>query len=190
MTLRLTPTQFRTLVRSLFIAKRVVDGAELQDDTPSADMKSLITAVHGAAGDFDSLSLFESDPLEGGSLIQPEQESLGAIADWYDEFAFWDILEERLAMRDIARERTEAQWNWLPEAERNKIYDQHMDFYYEEFATNGVLNLRLVPPSDEDAAVPPWTPQFQTENEGEPEAKGTGKILEFPSKPKRKPGES
>lgn len=192
MTLRLTPNQYRTLVRALFIARKVLDGSELQDDTPARDMKSLITTVHEAAEAFGSQAMFEGNPADGGVLVQVEQDSLTAITEWYEEFAFWDILEERLAMRDIADERTEAQWTWLPEAEKNAIYDKYLDFYFDEFAANGVQNLRIGPADPERKHLPPWMPTFENEDLAPPDPPAPGggsKIIEFPGRPKRKPGE-
>lgn len=194
MTLRLTPNQYRTLVRALFIAKKVIDGSELQDDSPAKDMKSLISTVHEAADSFDATSLFEGNPADGGVLARIEQDSLSAIAEWYEEFAFWDILEERLAMRDLAEERTEAQWNWLPENEKNAIYDKHLDYYFEEFATNGVQNLRISAEKPGNKTTEPWIPSFDPADldPADPQSKSTSggnKIIEFPGKPKRKPGE-
>jgi hypothetical protein len=191
MTIRLTPNQYRTLIRSVFLARTVVDRAELQDDTAARDIRALMETVQAAAPAFEAEAMFDGDPGQGAALVAGEQDSLLSILEWYEEYGFWDILEERLAMRDITEERSEAQWHWLPDAEKDKIYEQHLDYYFAEFAERGIINLRLVPPDPDAPPLAPWVPHFGDApgDGGGPGGSAGGKIIEFPGKRARKPEE-
>ena len=169
MTLRLTPKQYRTLLKMAWMASRVSQGSELQDSDTITQILDLTDHLCTLAPQFDADDMFDrveesadtpeefrgGPPLPLTVRLKPDlEEELLSIIEWFEEFSFWDILEDRMAMRDISEERTEAQWNWLPEAEKDRIYDKYLDFYYEEFSEAGISNLRLVPPEPGKPRIP------------------------------------
>lgn len=78
------------------------------------------------------------------TLDDDETEKYGEIMDDFEEFVFWDNLENRMARRDFYRtiseeERKEAdKTGWLPERFRD-IEEK----YRKEFDENGVDNLEV-----------------------------------------------
>lgn len=187
MTLRLTPGEFRTLLRCMFLARTVVDGAGLDDDTASRDVAALQTTIHAAAANFGAEAMFDGDPAKGAKLHKEEEDTLFSILDWYEDTGFWDNLEERLAMRDIAETITQAQWHWMSNEEKDKLFNETVEVYYNEFSDLGIDNLRLVPPDPDKVMLPPWSENFDPANPDTPAPAGAGgKIIEFPGKRPRK----
>jgi hypothetical protein len=224
MTIRLTPKQYKTLAKMAWLSERLAVGSELQESETVSQILALSKLIYEKAGDFDAGDMFpapgdarpagprigadsrqndknETDGnagiSEGTRFTEAIESELFGILEWYEEYSFWDLLEDRLAMRDVSDDRTEAQWNWLPDSEKDRIYYKHLDFYYEEFAENGVMNLRLVAPDPDKPRIPyGWS----EEGSAEPAARDTeepdrpasprgrqGKIIEFPGSPKAPP---
>jgi len=205
MTVRLTPRQYRTLVKMAWLASRVAHGAEISDSETVTGILDLTDFLCNLAPEFGAEDMFETVEIPTELLAESEfsvgtsppvtvriessvEEELLSIIEWFEEYSFWEILEDRLAMRDISEERTEAQWNWLPDAEKDRLYDKYVDFYFEEFAETGVSSLRLIQPEPGTSPIPlGWgdgNPQQQTEtpdSENGPEKRPrSGKIIEFP----------
>jgi hypothetical protein len=209
MTLRLTPKQYKTLIKMAWIASRVSQGSEQQESDTVEQILQLTDHLCTAAADFGANDLFETVESQTDSgpafsvgnpppltvRLKPElEDELLSIIEWFEEFSFWDILEDRLAMRDISEERTEAQWNWLPDAEKDRIYDKYQNYYFEEFSEAGIGNLRLVQPEPGKPRVPlGWGdgnadsgsdvgPSLATPGSHDPASPGRrpAKIIEFP----------
>jgi hypothetical protein len=199
MTLRLTPKQYKTLVKMAWISSRVVQGSEQQDSETVEQILEMTDHLCTVAPDFGAEDFFESVEAEEEEpsfsvgapppltvrLQADVEDELMALIEWFEEFSFWDILEDRLAMRDISEERTEAQWNWLPDAEKDRIYDKYLNFYFEEFSEHGISSLRLVQPEPGKPVVPlgwgegagPAAPAGHGPSES---GRRPGKIIEFP----------
>lgn len=202
MTIRLTPRQYRTLVKMAWLASRVAHGSEQHESDTVRSILELADTICNLAGDFQAEDMFEpvppnpdEEPAPEFSVGGPEplavrlteelEEEMAGIIEWFEEYSFWEILEDRLAMRDISEERSEAQWNWLPDSEKDRLYNQFVDFYFEEFAESGLASLRLVPPQPGDGPKPePWS------GAPAPEPERGGKIIDFPKggRPDGKPG--
>ena len=208
MTLRLTPKQYRSLVKMAWIASRVAQGSELQESESVDQIMEVTDLLCTAAPDFAAEDMFDTvaeteapvefrvaEPTALVVRLKPEiEEELQSMIEWFEEFSFWDVLEDRLAMRDISEERTEAQWNWLPDAEKDRIYDKYLDYYFEEFSENGISNLQLVPPEPGKPRIPlgwgegsPADPASPHQAPGD-KVKRPAKIIEFPGGDRSGPG--
>ncbi len=209
MTLRLTPKQYKTLVKMAWISSRVAQGSEQPDSDTVENILQLTDHICSAAPDFDAEDLFEmvestdntgsdfsvgTPPPLSIRLNSAIESELLSIIEWFEEFSFWDVLEDRLAMRDIAEERSEAQWNWLPEAEKDRIYDKYLEYYFEAFSETGVASLRLVEPKPGQPRTPlGWSDGSSPEKPAPGTEPGhrPAKIIEFPGssdgKPPKKP---
>lgn len=204
MTMRLTPKQYRTLVKMAWIASRVAHGSELTESETVESILDLTDQICNLAPDFAAEDLFETvEPPEVSQskeefsvgtpppitvrLESSTEEELMSIIEWFEEYSFWEILEDRLAMRDISEERTEAQWNWLPDAEKDRLYNKYVDYYFEEFAETGISTLRLIPLAPGKSAIPlGWgdgstmVTQAKDAERGTEKRARSSKIIEFP----------
>jgi len=90
----------------------------------------------------------ESDPLLDlpnlpGMLNTSTELELSDLCGAYEEYKFWDRLEQMLAYRDLTENRSFEQWNWLPESEKQRLYNSMLDKYDDEFTFCGLQNLYL-----------------------------------------------
>jgi len=205
MTIRLTPRQYRTLVKMAWLASRVAHGAEVTDSDTVTGILDLTDFLCNLAPSFGAEDMFETVTIPTDIVEESDfsvgttppvtvrletsvEEELLSLVEWFEEYSFWEILEDRLAMRDISEERTEAQWNWLPDAEKDRIYNKYVDFYFEEFAETGVSSLRLIQPEPGTSPIPlGWgdgsatsLPDSPTAEPGIEKRLRSGKIIEFP----------
>lgn len=207
MTLRLTPNQYKSLMKMAWLANYVAKASEIQDSETAKEIVAMAQIVIAKAPEFGAEEMLsdelrglapvrqiESEPGETimPGLYRPEiEEDLANILEWFEEFSFWELLEDRLSMRDISEERSEAQWNWLPDTEKDRLYYQHMNFYFEEFSENGLANLHITP-SDPEKAKKSASWQGDDEMKTSPKerqapVKDKGPtIIQFPGKPTRK----
>ncbi len=213
MTLRLTPRQYKALLRMAWLSQRICAGSELHEGESVIGIHELSSQLYAMAEEFGAADALGPNALSGPAkndteesmfaselpgILKPEiEEELASIVEWYEEYSFWELLEDRMAMRDIAEQRSEAQWNWLPESEKDKIYFDNINQYFEDFAENGINNLRLQP--DFVVERPFYVGQDGDQNSNESASKDQrpgkssttssrkAKIIEFPGKDRKKP---
>jgi len=138
----MTPEQLRRLVELAYLGEWVVNsrhGVDFQDD-------EAVEALQGLLALASSLTSGIERDVETGQYYL-EQEWSDAVQDRYladyDDHVFWDELVERLAERDLARNRdVEAE-----EIDRDEDIAELKPlekYYYDELERNGLDRLGIV----------------------------------------------
>lgn len=214
MTLRLTPREYRALLRMAWIARRTI-ALSAQESQNIDDMVRLGESIQAQAETFGAADILPQTPAVSALPGSTLEESLGFVAPnggedplmalpalpgllreeveielsdicgWQDEYQFWDRLEQMLSFRDITERFTMEEWDWLPDSGKEENYNEILDSYTTEFSTNGIARLRI---NTEDRPESD-SPQFKTFSP--PPGSGRrseGKIISFPHhSPKGKP---
>ena len=146
MELKLTKSQYETLLRLVYLGNAVANDYRSDDiDAETDDLESLIFSKAHDAG----LGKYaEFDEGEGRTYpTQAAEEAWNPDLDDYRNDVFWDELEYRLADRDLAARYGEGYDKTMDMAEIERLENEIVEKYYQEFAKNGVKNLMIVRPS-------------------------------------------
>ena len=144
--LALTPEQFKTLMRMVYIANTVVNGHRDEDFVIEYDdLEQYVfsrakdagfpaaTVRHHAAGEehHHPSRMFEND-LE-----------VNALLDEYDAHIMIELLSEKLAERDVELAHGPGAKAKMPEADYLKLLELTADKYDKEFLDNGLKNFMV-----------------------------------------------
>lgn len=140
MKLELTPAQYRSLVKQVFLGNWVANATkfEADQDQEAEEVEQLVFSLSRELRDFD-LVQYDSKFQEYFPTRKLEEEVEAIISD-YDDYVFWEELSSRLAQRDTLRKlgpvrvKTEEHLNEQIEIEEK---------YRIEFSKNGLKNLIL-----------------------------------------------
>jgi hypothetical protein len=138
--LELTPEEFRKLIELAYLGEWMVNAQhdpEFQDDAADAVVQRLLASPH----EFDDVDQDVETNQYFMKSDWTEQLYDNHILD-YDDHVFWDELSERLAVRDLARERG------VPAEQVNRDDDllelrPLEDRYRDELEEHGVERLEI-----------------------------------------------
>ncbi|HNQ80988.1 MAG: hypothetical protein PHF93_09785 [Acidobacteriota bacterium] len=146
MELKLTKSQYETLMMLVYLGNTVVNG--FREKNPVMETDHLENYVYAKAADFGlgKITIYDEELDEFYPSAETEDSWL-KIHDDYINDLFWDELMHRLAERDLenryGRDAVEA----MPAEERGRLERELMDKLYAEFHQNGLNNLILYRPS-------------------------------------------
>ncbi len=146
MEIKLSRSQYETLMRLVYLGNWVVNG--YRDKDKDADADALENYLFAKARDFGLGQKIVYDEEQDSHFLTEDQEN--AWLAEYDDFKndlFWDELMYRLADRDLVERFGETHVDGMAEEERRRLEDELADRYYKEFEKNGIDNLMLVRPS-------------------------------------------
>lgn len=146
MDIKLSRTQYETLMRLVYLGNWVVNGFRDKDKDPGTD--ALENYVYAKARDFglgDRIT-YDEDADAHFPTESQETEWMADLDDYKNDL-FWDELMYRLADRDLVARFGEANVEAMPEEERKRMEDELADQYYKEFEKTGLDRLQLVRPS-------------------------------------------
>jgi hypothetical protein len=144
MNLDLSKEQFETLLKMVYAANRIINGAKEPDNRVKSydDLESFIL---GSAKDFGAEKLTEYD--DELKKIVP---SLGVLQDndinqgveMFVQANFWDLLTTLLSQRDFVKEYGDSV-NAMGQEERMEKLFKIMEKYSSEFGANGIESLEI-----------------------------------------------
>ena len=147
MKINFTKKEYQTLVEMLLVADWVITGHEEEEreaTKPYKELRKKVLSQHKEMGMEDAFEYSpEHDDYFETAAYEEEAPHMRFI-DEYDEQVFWIDLANRLAHRDLAAEETLSVKEPLGEKERTKKFFELTGRYEEEFAENGLANVRLV----------------------------------------------
>jgi hypothetical protein len=141
MKIEISKTQYKTLVKALFLANWVVNCHET--DEPDDEFERLEQYIL-SQGKFFDLKNVEFDEKHGKYYHESdfEMKTVKLLDDFVD-ISFWDELTERLAERDFVSTLGEKAILKMSQDERFTKFYEFADSYEAEFAENGIDNLVL-----------------------------------------------
>ena len=146
MELKLSKRQYETLLRLVYLGNAVAN--DYRTDDIDAETDELESYVFGKAHDAGLGKYAEFDEAEGRTYpTQAAEEAWNPDLDDYRNDVFWDELEYRLADRDLNERYGEGYDKTMEMAEIERLENELVEKYYQEFAKNGVTNLIVVRPS-------------------------------------------
>ena len=147
MKINFTKKEYQTLVEMLLVADWVITGHEEEEreaTKPHKDLRKKVLSYHKEMG---MAKAFEYSPEHDEYFETAAYEMSGPhmrFIDEYDEQVFWVALAIKLVHRDMAVEETLSVKEPLGEKELTKKLVELIARYEEEFAENGLANIRLV----------------------------------------------
>jgi hypothetical protein len=104
--------------------------------------------VYGLAGDAGCGDWIDRDDKEKRLVpTRAMEKALGHLIEEYDDHVFWDLLAERLAERDLVRERGHDAVHEMTDAQYDEALRQHLDRWWGELDDHGLDRLSA-PPSE------------------------------------------
>lgn len=139
MKIEISKTQYKTLVKALFLANWVVNCHETEE--PDDEFERLEQYIL-AQGKFFDLKDVEFDEKHGKYYHDSdfEMKTVQLLDDFVD-VSFWNELTERLAERDFVRALGEKAIMKMSRDERFTKFYEFADPYEAEFSENGLDNL-------------------------------------------------
>lgn len=147
MKIEISKTQYKTLVKALFLANWVVNAHK--EEWPDDEFERLEQYVL-SQGKFFDLKNVELDEEDGKYYhdMEFEQKTLKLLDEFMEE-TFWVELIDRLAERDFVNTLGEKAIMKMSRDERFTKFYEFADAYEAEFAENGIDNLVIHPEGNE-----------------------------------------
>ncbi len=144
--LALTPEQFKTLLRMVYIANTVVNGH--RDEDFAVEYDDLEQYVFSRAKDagFPAATVRHSiagDEHHHPSRVFENDSEVNKLLDEYDLHIMVELLSEKLAERDIEISHGPLAKEKLPERDYLNLLELTADNYDKEFLANGLTNLTI-----------------------------------------------
>lgn len=145
MTIDLTPAQYATLLKLVYLGEWMSNGIRVEEERDErvhqAAQHFYSYAAEAGAGDrveYDKLhrQYFPAQALDEDTDVMRFREE-------YDGEIFWDELIERLALRDFKDRYGDQQWFGGPVSETTELQSEFIEKYTREFEQNGIDNLVL-----------------------------------------------
>jgi len=148
MNIDFTNKQYRLLLDIFSIADMVMNSHDNEPNERMVPYLELQQKVFSAASEFGFDDLISYDKELDGYFPTMEFENNSddqVFMDEYDENNFWEMLAVRLAQRDLVDEIGEDAFLKMEPAERITLEDNRADRYFDEFESNGIINIRVNP---------------------------------------------
>lgn len=143
MKIELNKTQYKTLLKSLFLANWIVNSHK--EEEPDDEFDRLEQHVLSQTKFFD-FKQFDFDEQSGKYYhsMEFEEKCLKHLDTFMDE-AFWEELIERLALRDFLAAYSEKDIREMSDQERFTNRCRLQEPYEQEFSRHGLDNLIIRP---------------------------------------------
>ena len=143
MKIEFSKTQYKTLVKALFLASRVVNSCKTE--RPDDEFERLEQYIL-SQGKFFDLKNVELDGKDGKYHhdMEFEQKTLKHLDEFVEE-TFWVELIDRLAERDFFNAMGKSEIRKMSRDERFTKFHEFADPYEVEFAEHGIDNLVIRP---------------------------------------------
>ncbi len=140
MKIELTKDQYRDLLSLAYLGEWVANAYEKERRRfLLAETQQRLYSLAGDAGCGDWIA---TDPTEQRLVPSAAMEkALGPLIDAYDDHAFWDLLAERLAERDLVVERGHDAVHELTDDQYDEALQPHLDRWWDELDEHGLDRL-------------------------------------------------
>lgn len=143
MTLELTPAQYETLLKLVYLGEWMANGIRV-DEERDERVHQAAQHFYSYADEAGSPSLVEYDKkyrqyFPTGAL--DEDQEVMRFREEYDDEVFWDELIEKLSMRDFIGRYGEQRWFSSGMNEASDLQGSFIKKYIDEFEANGIDNL-------------------------------------------------
>lgn len=143
MNIEFSTTQYKTLVKALFLASWVADSHKTEE--PGGEFERLEQYIL-SQGKFFDLKNVELDAQDGKYYHDRDfEEKTLKLLDEFVEETFWVELIDRLAERDFFDALGETEIRKMRRNERFRKFYEFADPYEAEFAEHGIDNLVIRP---------------------------------------------
>jgi hypothetical protein len=143
MKIELTPEQFKTLLKSAYLARWIATYRNAEDLEEYVALEDYLFSLAEECG----LERFAeyNEEIDGyvPSYEFEEETNIKEIINEYEDSIFWDQLISRLVYRDLLRTFGEDIKN-LDREEILKVQENIVRAYLQEFSKNGIENLEVV----------------------------------------------
>ena len=145
MTIELTPAQYETLLKLVYLGEWMSNGIRIEEERDGRTAQAA-QYFYSYASEAGASTLIEYD-AQGREYIPTreleEDTDVTRFRDEYDAEVFWDELVERLSMRDMMQMYGDQQWAGGTLSQQTEQQRQYSEKYAVEFEQNGVENLVL-----------------------------------------------
>ena len=147
MKMNFTKKEYQTLVEMLLAADWVITGheeEEREETKPYRELRKKVLSHHKEMGMAEAFKYSPKDDEYFESAAYEESAPHMRFIEEYGEQVFWEELASRLAARDLAAEEALSAEGSRSEEERvTRLFEITAD-YEDEFAENGLDNVRVV----------------------------------------------
>lgn len=146
MQIELSKAEYQTLLGVLEIADRVLSAHRSDRPTDRKEYHDLEQKIFGYAEAFGFANLIEYVEKHKEYFPTSEYEENSPVQSFIDEFEnhnFWTELVDRLATRDMLRERGEKKVQAMDSGERFMTHQDYERRYNEEFEEQGLERLSI-----------------------------------------------
>ncbi len=145
--LAISPEQFKTLMRMVYIANTVINGH--RDEDFAAEYDDLEQYVFSRAKDAGYPAATSYHKLEGEEHHHPSRifendPEVNKLMDQYDLHIMMELLSEKLAERDIEAKHGPHAKDKMSEQDYENLLEEHAEVYDKEFVTHGLTRLALL----------------------------------------------
>ncbi|HDL18160.1 MAG TPA: hypothetical protein ENH29_03815, partial [Bacteroidetes bacterium] len=147
MQINLTKKEYKILLEVLTIADWVLHAHKDEEDAGSRKYRALEQKIYSLAAKTGAKNLVEYNEEYNMFFATSELEENSDVVYFIEEFendTFWEELIDRLALRDQIAEEGEDAFAFLSPKERFRRKQPLLEKYQDEFAENGLDNLRLI----------------------------------------------
>jgi len=146
MKIEFTKKQYEILLRLVYFGNWVVNGFRTDDvDEDAYGLEDYLCGKARSLG-LDKYVDYDEE-LDEWFFTAEAEESWDPELDTYKNDVFWDELEYRLADRDLAARFGEDYFEKMKPAELDRLEQEIVNGYYDEFVKNGLKNVMLVRPN-------------------------------------------
>lgn len=144
--LALSPEQFKTLLRMVYIANTVVNGH--RDEDFATEYDDLEQYVFSRAKDAGFPAATSRHQLAGEDHHHPSEAfdndpEVNALLDQYDIHIMLELLSEKLAENEIEAKFGPGASEKMPAHDYEKLLEEYAEVYSKEFLINGFKNVAV-----------------------------------------------
>lgn len=145
MKIEFTRTELKNLIEVLYFGEFMADSSKETYPEKIANYDKLLQKIYRIAyknGMTDFLKPFENK-IYPTRAFEEDEFIMGVINEYQNE-SFWHELMFMLSQRDILDKMPAEDYQKLDIFERIKLETEHEEPYQQEFAKNGIRNLRIL----------------------------------------------
>jgi len=145
MKIEFSKNELKSLIELLYFGEFMADSSRETHPEKLANYDKLLQKIYRFAHQNGMADLFTpyKDKIYPSRDFEEDEFIMLAI-DEYENESFWHKLIFMLSERDLLEKMTIAEYRNLDIVERIKIQTDHEEPYHNEFAENGIMNLRIL----------------------------------------------
>lgn len=151
MKINFTKKEYRLLVDLLEISEWVLNSHDTEDDPEKKKYSELIQKIYADSKAMDCEDILEYAPEQNQYYATLDYEENSAFRKYVDKFennVFWDSLALDLSRRDFVQQEGYENIKNMGDEERMTKLFELKDWYDNEFADNGLDNVKVVKEKD------------------------------------------